>query len=59
MPLSLRDRGGTLNNVIPLHSCGDFDSDTCNCTGIERVESFNYLVFILTAKLPGQPTLNT
>ena len=51
MPLSLRDRGGTLNNVIPLHSCGDFDSDTCNCTEIGRVDAFKYLGIYIDSKI--------
>ena len=51
MPLTLRDRGGTLNNFITLHSCGDVQCNNCNCARIERVDSFKYLGIFIDSKI--------
>lgn len=58
MPISLRDRGGTLRERLHIHTCGDVDSATCGCQWIDRVESYKYLGAILDCKLSWSAHIN-
>jgi hypothetical protein len=51
MPISLRDRGGTLRDRLPIHTCGDVGSESCGCQSVERVDTFKYLGVVLDSKL--------
>jgi len=57
MAMSLRDRGGIPINTLTLHSCGDVQSNTCNCSKLERVDSYKYLGVIIDDKLSWGPQI--
>ncbi|XP_039279696.1 uncharacterized protein LOC120350422 [Nilaparvata lugens] len=55
LPIYFKSNSSLVQEIIRLHSCDDYQSPTCDCGVLKRVEQYRYLGVLIDHKLSWDP----